>query len=137
MAVSPRLRLHPRYHTYTQDRLLLLFSSPWSHSTIPPAMFKPFVICFAILTLICTIQCAPTGVNRDNYSPASKRSYASPVPKRGYASPVPKRGYASPVPKRSYASPVPKRDALVTRGLCDFLCPQENLIGTGLSKMST
>lgn len=112
-------------------------------------MFKLFVFCFAILTLICGIQCTPTAVRR-NYpsvlpkrgyaSPLPKRGYASPVPKRGYASPVPKRGYASPLPKRDYASPLPKRhhpDTLVIRGLCDFLCPQENMVGVGLSEMTT
>jgi len=83
-------------------------------------MFKPLVLCFAILTLICAIQCTPTPVRRDKYSPMPKRDDPSPMPKRHRPSPMPDR-----------------RDALVTRGLCDFLCPQENLVGTGLSRMST
>lgn len=128
MAVPLRLRLHPRYHRYIQDLLLPFSSSPLFHNITPPAMFKPFALCFTILTLICAIQCTPTAVKRGGYSP---------LPKRGYASPIPKRGYPSPIPKRGYASPIPKRDAPVIRGLCDFLCPQENLAGTGLSRMST
>jgi len=32
-------------------------------------MFKLFVLCFAILSLICTIQCTPTAVKRDQPSP--------------------------------------------------------------------
>ena len=81
-------------------------------------MFKPFALCFTILTLICAIQCTPTAVKRNGYSP------------------LPKRDYPSGLPKRDYPSGLPKRDALMTRGLCDFLCPQENLAGTGLSGMS-
>lgn len=137
MAVSPRLRLHPRYDRYTFNLLLSFFSSPLSHSTIPPAMFKLFVLCFSILTLICAIQCTPTAVRRDKISPLPKRDYPSPLPKRDYPSPLPKRDYPSPLPKRDYPSSIPKRDAIEIRGLCDFLCPQENLVGTGLSRMST
>lgn len=95
-------------------------------------MLKLFVFCFAILTLICGIQCTPTAVRRDYPSVLPKRDYASPLPKRGY-------GYASPLPKRDYPSSLPKRhhpDTLVIRGLCDFICPQENTAGMGLSEMS-
>jgi len=165
-------------------------------------MFKIFVLCFAILSLICAIHCTPTAVKRGRPSPAPKRDglvarsrpspapkrdgivargrpspapkrevardhRPSPVPKRNVArdrrpSPVPKRNVArdsrpSPVPKRNVArdsrpspvpkrevardhrpSPVPKRDGLVARGHCDFLCPQDNLVGGAvLSQMYT
>ena len=37
--------------------------------SIPPAMFKLFAVCFAILSLICTIQCTPTASKRGGPSP--------------------------------------------------------------------
>lgn len=57
--------------------------------------------------------------------------------KRNDYSPLPKRGNPSPVAKRGNPSFLPRGDALVARGLCDFLCPQENLVGTELSRMYT
>ena len=45
-------------------------SSPWLHDSIPPAMFKLFVLWFAVLSLISVIQCTPTAVRRSG--PSSK-----------------------------------------------------------------
>ena len=61
-------------------------------------MFKLFVLCFSILSLICAIQCTPT---------ASKRSGPSAQP-----------------------------GTLVSRGHCDFRCPDKNVAGRELSKPS-
>ena len=90
MTVS--FRLQPRYRQISPG---LAAVAPLLGVSVPPAMFKLFALCFAILSLISIIQCTPT---------ASKRAESSPKP-----------------------------ETLVTRGLCDFYCPHENVVGKELS----
>lgn len=121
-------------------------------------MSKLFVLCFAIFSLICAIQCSPTAEKRGKPSPVfvargkpspvlMARGKPSPVlMARGKPSPVlVARGKPSPVfVARGRPSPVlvargqpsPKPEGHVARGHCDFQCPYESVEGIALSESS-
>lgn len=94
---------------------------------------------------------SPKPRNEARHHPSPKprneaRHYPSPKPRneaRHYPSPKPQheaRHHPSPKPRheaRHNPSPKPEHQPPQARGLCDFLCPPENIVGTELSRMYT
>ena len=134
---SPWFPLRPTYKSPGLATATPLPPSPPLRLDAPitPEMTRLFVLFFAILSLICVIECTPVSWKRSQPSPKPGAVRRTPTSWKR-AGPSPKPGAVRRTPTSMKRGEPSSKPGHVARGLCYFQCPPENMDGNELSRSS-